>query len=53
MDWEYYIDNDFSNSIIRAGVFIISFKYWYKNIVISIKEEQITCDKTLSQLFGK
>lgn len=33
MDWEYYIDNDFSNSIVRAGAIYILFKTWYYNIV--------------------
>lgn len=33
MDWEYYIDNDLSNAIIRAGVIWFSFRQWYKNIV--------------------
>lgn len=35
MDWEYYIDNELSNSIIRGGVIFSVFRLWYKNIVNS------------------
>jgi hypothetical protein len=33
MDWEYYIDSDVSNSIIRGLVFYGVFRFWHKNMV--------------------
>lgn len=33
MDWEYYIDNDFSNSIVRATFLFFAFRGWYKYVV--------------------
>ena len=33
MDWEYYIDNDLSNSLVRGGVFFTIYRFWYKNVV--------------------
>jgi hypothetical protein len=32
MDWEYYIDNDFANAIVRGGIFFASFKFLYNNV---------------------
>lgn len=36
MDWEYYIDNDLSRSIITGGVYFLSFRIWYKYAVIKV-----------------
>ncbi len=36
MDWEYYIDNDFSNAILRSGIFCVFFQIWRNNIVKNI-----------------
>lgn len=37
MDWEYYIDNDFSNAVIRSGIFFLAFTFWRTNIVYNLK----------------
>lgn len=36
MDWDYYIDNDLSNAIVRAGIFWLGFRTWYKHIVSTL-----------------
>jgi hypothetical protein len=33
MDWEYYIDSDVSNSIVRGLVFYGVYRFWHKNMV--------------------
>ena len=33
MDWEYYIDNDLSNSLVRGGGMYLMFRFWFKNKV--------------------
>lgn len=43
MDWEYYIDSDFSNSLIRGGIFYYMYKFWHKNMVsFFLKLEKIS-----------
>ena len=37
MDWEYYVDNDFTNSIVRAGFIYLGFKLWLKHTVRFLK----------------
>jgi hypothetical protein len=33
MDWEYFIDNDLLNSLVRGGVIFSLYSFWRKNIV--------------------
>jgi len=33
MDWEYYIDNNLSNSVIRSTIFFIILKQYRNRIV--------------------
>ena len=36
MDWEYYIDNDLSNSLVRSTAFYLTFRLWYKNVNVTL-----------------
>lgn len=44
MDWEYYIDNDLSNSIVRSTSFYLLFRIYYNKI-----SHQVERDNKLEQ----